>query len=1036
MQGKGIVKFFLVVMGLIAIAQFLFLLPTKRVERQADDYAQRISSTVQGDEKGQRDAFKSARTDYLDSVSNETVFSLPLLKDYTYQDLKAQQLAYGLDLSGGMSVVLQVNLREYILSLSRKSEDSDFTQALDLASQRLANAQDDYIALFADAWQEVKGDKKLASIFSANPNLREQVGLNTSDGEIIDLLRERADETVELTYGMLRRRIDQLGVVQPNVTLDADRDMILVELPGIDNPARAREFLQAAAELEFYDVHRMVENGINFFELFQRADEVLLNKQLAAAGDSTGIDLEPTYRYDTTFVADADGFPTAEVQSVDTVEIPAAAPVGPLLSKLIIGGDPGYATAGYALKNDRDEVLEMLADPDVARLFPRSASFHFQREAIEPVDGSTIPNNAYNLVVIKKPANGEAPITGEAIVDARAEADQVGEMGVGLTMNTEGAREWARWSQRASADNKRQIAILLDSQVVSAPSVNVPITDGRTRIDGNFNVQKANDFANILKVGRLPARLQIIQESVVGPSLGADNIRTSLVAMGVGVALLLLFMVFYYGGAGIVSILALLLNLIFIFAAMASLGTVLTLPGFAGVILTIGMAVDANVIIFERVREELRSGKKIGQAVVDGFANSYSAIIDANVTTFLVAMVLAYFGLGPIKGFAVVLMIGVVSSLFTAVLIGRMMIEYWLGRKKNANLSFWTNSTKNSFANVNIDWMGKRKITYAISGLLLLASLASIFTKGFDLSVDFKGGYSYTVEFDQDIEAEALRQALNDPFGGTPTVKSVDADNTYSIVTDYLVDVTEQVNGQEPQEVVLAALHQGVVAATGQNDLSLEVFGDSEAEGTTHVVSVSKVGPTIADDIRKSSYLAGGLALLLIFLYLLLRFDKWQYSAGAVAALFHDSIIVLGIFSIFSGILPINMELDQAFIAAILTVIGYSINDTVVVFDRIREYINAYTTGNKTEVINAAINSTVSRTVITSLTTLFVVSTLLFFGGASIRGFALALFVGIIVGTYSSIFIATPIVHDLSDEMKPKPVESTSSSKAKKTAKA
>ncbi|MEM6395036.1 MAG: protein translocase subunit SecDF [Bacteroidota bacterium] len=1038
MQGKGLVKFFLVVMGLLAIAQFMYLLPTNRIERQADDYAQRISSAVEDDIQ-QRDAFKSARSEFLDSVSNTTVFSIPLLRDYTYQDLKAAQLAYGLDLSGGMSVVLRVNLREYILALSDESEDEDFREALKLASQRLANAQDDYISLFATAWSEVRGDKTLANdIFSDNPSLRDKIGLNDTDDQVVTFLRERADATVNETFEMLRRRIDQLGVVQPNVNLDADRDLILVELPGIDNPARARQFLQAAAVLEFYDVYRMAEDGVNFYERLQQADQYLLAEQRRAKGDTTEVETEKVFRYDTTYVPDENNLATTEIARIDTVEVEEPAELGPLVSMIQIAGGAQFATLGYVSKSNRDDVLKLLQRDDVARFFPRTASFHFGREPLDADEERGIDPNTYSLYVLKQPVNGKIRITGDMITDARSEADQNGEMGVSLNMDQEGTREWSRWSTKAANDNNRQIAIVLDSQVISAPTVNNAITNGRTRIDGSFSVQDAEDLASFLRVGSLPARLEIIQEQVVGPSLGAENIRTSLVAMGIGVVLLLLFMVFYYGGAGIVSILALLLNLLFIFAAMASLGSVLTLPGFAGVILTIGMAVDANVIIFERVREELRAGKKIGQAVADGFANSYSAIIDANVTTLLVAGVLAYFGLGPIKGFAVVLIIGVLCSLFTAVLVGRMIIEWWLGRKKE--VSFWTGSTKSAFANVNIDWMGKRKIGYAISGVLLAVSFISIFTRGFDLSVDFKGGYNYTVEFDQDVTADELRTALATPFGGEPTVKSVDADNTYSIVTDYLVEVTEKVDGEEPQVVVQRALHEGVVAATGRDDLSYENFSNTELLGTTHVLSANKVGPTIADDIRSSSWKAGLLALMLIFLYLLIRFDKWQYSAGAVAALFHDSIIVLGMFSLFYGILPFGMELDQPFIAAILTVIGYSINDTVVVFDRIREYINNYTSGNKTEVINAAINSTVSRTIITSLTTLFVVSTLFFFGGASIRGFAFALLIGILVGTYSSIFVATPIVHDLTDEMKAKEVSTTKATtdkkKSRKTAKA
>ena len=1023
MQGKGIIKFFLVVMLLVTAVQYLYVIPTNGIENDAEDYAEQESGQTEGED------FRALRTEYLDSISDQTVLKVPLLGEFTYQDLKARQLALGLDLKGGMAVVLQVDLREFIRSLARNSKDPTLEEALEKASQAQANDQDNYIALFADAWNEVKGDKRLAPLFAGSDVMQDQVGPNDDDGTVILKMRELADETVALTFEQLKRRIDKLGVVQPNISLDGERDLILVELPGIENPERARSFLVSAANLEFYDVKRL-DNAI--FEAIIQADEVLERREQLAAGQDTTTVEETQWQYDTIYATDDLGNLTAEIERIDSTEVTEQT-AGPLLSMLSLNGNGSYGEAviGLASEDNIPAINRMLNDDEVSRLFGRNVTFRWSEKPLPGVEEGTL-SDIYMLYQLVLPRNGKAPLTGAVVTGADSSPDpQTGQLSVNLSMNSEGARTWARMTTEAYNQQQRQVAIVLDSLVVSAPSVNSPITGGRTSITGGasgFTVQEADDLASILQVGRLPARTEIIQESIVGPSLGADNINRSITAMLIGFGLVLVFMIFYYGGAGIVSIIALLLNLIFIFGTLASFGTVLTLPGVAGILLTIGMAVDANVIIYERVREELRAGKTMLNAIQDGFSASYSAIIDANVTTFLIAMVLAYFGLGPIKGFAVVLMVGVVSSVFTAVLIGRLMIDWWTGGDRQ--ISFWTPPSKNLFANVNIDWIGKRMITYGISGFLIVASLIAIFTKGFDLSVDFKGGYSYTVELANDVDVDQLRTALAAPFGGEPTIKAVDANNTYNVVTDYLVDQTAKVDGKEPQEVVLAALYEGVKAATGDASLTLDAFGNTEAgDGTTHITSVSKVGPTIADDIKRSALWAGLIGLVLIFLYLLLRFNKWQYSLGAVAALFHDTIIVLGVFAAGWGVLGFNMEVDQAFIAAILTVIGYSINDTVVVFDRIREFLNTYVSRGKTEVINKAINSTVSRTVITSVTTLLVVLVLFLFGGSSIKGFAFALIVGILIGTYSSIFIATPIVHDLTSDLEAKTVTETEAKK-------
>ncbi|MCB0546855.1 MAG: protein translocase subunit SecDF [Phaeodactylibacter sp.] len=1005
MQGKGVVKFFLVVMTLVTLVQYFFILPTQKVENAADEYARQAT---QGTEEGlQKTAFKMKRAEYLDSMSSEEVFRIPMLKSYTYQELKSQQLALGLDLKGGMSVVLQVDLRDFIRALANDSKDPTFLDALDRASQAQKNAQDDFVTLFYDAWREVSGDKRLAPIFTRNEALRDQINYETTDGEVVRIIRSKADETVDLTFKLLKERIDKLGVTQPNVSLDASRDLIVVELPGIDNPERARNFLQAAAKLEFWNVFRVTDPGV-------QQGFIAANERLAKTMGSGELKRE-ILRIDTTYATDSLGnVDNSQITGIDTVYNESVVDQGPLFDVLTLNttGSQGLAVLATAKRNQRRYIDSLLNREDIKSLFPRDLLFRWSKDPAKNFETGQLTED-YELYGIKYSRDGKPALTGDHVVDASANPDpQTNEVAVSLKMDNTGAKIWGQLTTEAAQDNNREIAIVLDDEVVSAPRVINPILTGDSQITGSFSIQEGKDLANILQIGKLPAETQIIQESLVGPSLGAENIRKSTVALVIGFMIVLGFMIFYYAGGGIVSIISLILNIFFIFGALASYGTVLTLPGIAGIVLTIGMAVDANVIIYERIREELRDGKSLLMSISDGFKNSYSAIIDANVTTLLTAFVLAYFGLGPIKGFAVVLIIGVLSSLFTAVLVGRLLVDWWTS--KGRNMTFSTSMSENVLANLNVDWLGKRSIAYMISGTLILAGLISFFTRGFELGVDFKGGYSYNITFDagQAVDAPELRQALAVAFdGNTPIVKAVDTENTYNVVTDYLIDD----DSEEASDKVMAQLYEGVNGIAGGN-IDFEQFKAPDGEGT-HVTSSSKVGPTIADDIQTSAYYAAIFALLLIFLYIFIRFSKWQYSLGAVAALFHDTLITLGVFSLFHGILPFTLEIDQAFIAAILTVIGYSINDTVIVFDRIREYLNNYTKRPKEEVINMAINSTMSRTLITSLTTLFVVAVLFAFGGASIKGFSFAILVGIMVGTYSSIFVATPIMADLTGDL-------------------
>ena len=1013
MQGKGFVKFLLIALTAVCVLQYIYMIPTYNVEKDAEAHAESLVSNLPDGSTERITKKRAYNAEYLDSMSSEEIFSIPLLKDFTYNELKEQNLALGLDLKGGMSVALQVNMRELISEMSGNVSDPTFIQALDNANIALKNSQSDFVTLFAQEFGKIANGKKLARMFiGKDSKIRDNLTADASDGEVARILRDQTSDVVNLTFNRLKQRIDKLGVAQPNVSLDAARDIILVELPGVDNEERAKRFLEASAKLEFWDVWNMNDPGVA--SGFQQADQLLKTK--FALNEKPEVT-----KFDTTYVVDSLGNTTNEILSINEVTSDPLANVGPLLSIFSPSPVVQTATMGTANKNQRDTILSLLNREDVKIMFPADGKFLWSAKPI--LDQTTrLPTTDYELYFVKKVQGSDKPkIEGDVITSASQSPDPLtGQIQVTMSMNSKGAAAWAQMTTEASRDNNRQLAIALDDEIVSAPRSNEPITGGRTAISGNFSIAEATDLASILEVGKLPASVDIIQSNTVGPSLGKQNIERSFKSLIFGLFIVLVFMVLYYGGAGLVSIIALIANMFFIFGALASIGTVLTIPGFAGIVLTIGMAVDANVIIFERVREELRSGKSMLQAIQDGFSNSYSAIIDANVTTILVAIILAWFGLGPIKGFAVVLIIGVLSSLFTAVLLGKLMIDWWT-QSKGKEISFWTGWSKNVFANLNIDWIGKRKIAYIISGTIIVLGIISIATRGFDLGVDFTGGYSYNVQFEEgvDVSAQQLRESLTAPFEGEPVVKSVDVSNTYQIVTSYLIDDTDK----EASSKVLERLHEGINSMVG-GGLSLDDFNNKDNVNGTHITATSKVGPTIADDISSDSKYAGIFALLAIFLYILIRFNKWQFSLGAVAALFHDSLIVLGLFSILWGRIPgLALEIDQIFVGALLTVIGYSINDTVVVFDRIREYLGIYTNKSTDEVLNLAINSTFSRTIVTSLTTLFVVLILFIFGGGNIRGFAFAMIVGVVVGTYSSIFVATPIVRDFSNELKGKKKE-------------
>jgi SecD/SecF fusion protein len=1016
MQGKALIKFFTGVALMVVAYQFLLWFPTRSVESNADQYASASVSQMADSNKKEerRDSFRNA---YLDSVSNKPVFSIPLVKSYNYQELKQQQIAWGLDLQGGMSVVMQVDLKELIIVLSGKSSNPEFLKALDQAKIAQQSAQTDYVTLFGEEYAALT-DKPLASLFSVNERLKEEVGVSSTNEEVLTAIRKVAEETVESTYNLLKKRIDRYGVAQPVVSLDKNTDRITVELPGVRNPKRARKYLVATANLEFWELHQNADLQNELVALNEALKE---QEALKAPKDTTKVEVEtPIVEADSTGLeGDTTLSDLGDLAGGDLADSTDAGPLFKLLGLNFAQTSADLSgVIGYAKLSDVAAVEKMLTSKAAKKALgskARSTRFVWDSKSFENTNGESI----VQLYALDTKGRDNSILSGERVVQSYPTPNPSGNgFAVSLSMDQEGARIW----KKMTTDNVgRQVAVVLDNKVYSAPNVNEPIPNGNTSISGGFEeVTEAKDLANILSIGKLPARPEIIEEAVVGPSLGAATVSAGIWSLVGGFLLVLLFMLGYYSMAGVIAVLALFLNVFFIFGSLASFGTVLTLPGIAGIVLTIGMAVDANVIIFERIREELRGGLEWKAAIAKGFSHSYSAILDANITTLIVAAILYNFGLGPIKGFATVLIIGVICSVFSAVLIGRMIFDYYM--EKNKEVSVWAGWSKNILANPGIDFVSKRKMAYGLSGLILAAGVVSMLTKGFELGVDLQGGRSYTVQFAENVDATAFKAKIEEAF---KTVGKDEGNVDKSVVREFSKSTQAKVTTSflqkelefDADSVVLVKIYEAAKAYSG-NNISYDDFAAGEPveggqTGGFYLSASSKVGPTIADDIRNSAGWAAGLSLIFIFLYIFLRFNRWQYSAGALAALVHDVLFVLSIFSIFQGILPFSLEIDQAFIAAILTVIGYSINDTVVVFDRIREVgRDMQDKASFEDIVNIAVNNTISRTCITSLTTLLVVLILFLFGGSGISGFAFALLVGILVGTYSSIFIATPVVVD------------------------
>jgi len=1005
MQGKGILKLFLILVSVVCLLQFIFMIPTSKVERDADDYAKKVAAVGKTDEEKQV-MEKAARVEYLDSMSSEQVFSIPLLKKFSYEDLKKRQLALGLDLKGGMSNVLRVDLKDFLVSLSGNSKDPDFLSALKKAEDLQKTSQTDFVRLFAQEFS--KSGKKLAAIFASNPSLKDKLNFESTDAQVVNVLREKADETVSLTFKRLKDRIDKFGVTQPNVSLDKARDLIVVELPGVDNKERARNLLQASAKLEFWDVYRVSDPGV--IDLFKTIDQKLAKTD---KGDTSTAQLT---KKDSTWTPTYDSLGNVVDSTLNVVDVPLdQAGAGPLTSILTLnmpsqqGMIAQMCVIGVADRNKKNIINEYFEREDIKKLIPADMLLRWSAYPVK--DPKTFKRTSkYELYALKKKrGSDQAPLEGDRVISATSHPDPVtGQVAVSLKMDNQGAKIWGEMTTRAAQDNHREIAIVLDDEVVSSPRVNDPITSGDSQISGSFTVEEGQDLANILQIGKLPAKTKIISESFVGPSLGKENINKSLISLIIGLIAIVLIMVIYYSSAGIISVISLIVNSFFIFGALASFGNVLTLPGIAGIILTMSLAVDINVIIFERIKEEIRAGKDTKTSVVEGFRHAMSAVIDANITTLLITFVMIYYGLGPIKGFAVTLTIGVFSSVITAVLLSRLIIDSRLNKGKD--IKFITAfSDKFHLDDITFNWVGFRKKTYLISGLLIVAGIVSFFVRGFELGVDLKGGYSYNIQFDPStkVEVDNLKNELTTVFNAVPIVKSIDTKNTYNVTTSYLIEEI----GEDANTKVADKLFEGVNKYIG-GKLDKAQFENTDGKGT-HIVSAAKVGPTVADDIFSSSFKSFAIALLLTFIYIFARYNNWQYSVAAIISLIHDGLIILVFFTLLHGILPFSLEIDQAFIAAFLTILGYSMNDTVIVFDRLREFLNTYTNKSRTEIINAAINSTLNRTIITSAITLVVCLILFIFGGDSIRGFAFALVVGVIIGTYSSIFVATPVMYDM-----------------------
>lgn len=1013
MQNKGLVKLFALLFGLVSIYQLSFTFIANNEESKARKFAEsKVPNSVE-DYNAKREKIVNR---YLDSIGNESVYNLRVV-DYTYKQVKDQELKQGLDLKGGINVTLQISVKDILKGLADNSKNAIFEKSLDEADKGLRETDETYIDLFFDAFEKNGGQLSAPDVFG-NKTLSGLITPQMPNNQVRPIIRNKLDESISSAFEVLRKRIDKFGVSNPDIKRLGNSGRISVELPGAKDISRVKNLLQSTAQLEFWETFK----ANDFAQYFADLNNVLQAK-LEPAKKETVEEITKS-EVDTLL---------AKVEKKDSITTPK---VNPIYDLIQLSSGANSPSIGYFLASDTTKLLSYFHSEDGKRLLPNHLKYaHFsfgkphklsdlkqlynqfiplEYENANPTEAAKFKeqlrgllrkSDLVELYALRGNRNNEAPLTGGVITDAVQTYDHRNQPCVSMSMDSKGAKIWENLTGKAYTE-QGNIAIVLDNVVYSAPGVtNGAISGGSSQITGNFTVAEAQDLANVLRAGKLPASADIVQSEIVGPSLGQEAINSGFMSFIIAGGLIFLWMFFYYGRAGIYADFALLFNILLIFGVLASLHSVLTLPGIAGIVLTIGMAIDANVIIFERIREELRAGKALALAVTDGFKNALSSILDSNITTFLTGVVLFIFGSGPIKGFATTLMIGIVTSLFTAIFITRLFIDRKVA--KGQDLSFSTPITKNILANVHYHFIGKRKLWYSISVIMILVSLGSIFTRGFDQGIDFVGGRSYQIRFKDPVKTTEIAEALKKSLGNVE-VKTFGSANQIKLSTKYKVQEESTAVDNEIQEI----LYKDLKPFIGEN-ISYEEFMNGQGLG---VMKSDKTGPSIAEDIKSSASWAVIGSLAVIFLYILLRFRKWQFSFGAVAALTHDVLIILGAFSLLYSVMPFSLEIDQSFIAAILTVIGYSLNDTVIIYDRIREVTNEK--GWSRYNLDAAISTTLSRTLNTSLTTLFTLLAIFIFGGETLRGFMFAMIIGVVVGTYSSIFVATPLVYDTAKKSK------------------
>lgn len=1025
MQLKGLVRFFAVALILISLYQLSFTFVVRNYEKKiktaAEAYVAGQHPTAEQKYPGNKelqayyqdtlsDLVKERMDMMLDSASGKQIAGFPWFTTYT--KAKERQLNLGLDLQGGMNVVLEVSVEDVVRALSGQSKDAAFNKAIEKAIERKKNSQDDFVTLFGDAYKEEAPNGKLAAIF-ANAQ-QKQITFNTSNEQVLTIIRNEAKAAIRNTHKVLQNRIDKFGVASPSINLDENRGIISVELAGVDDAERVRRYLQASANLEFRETYKSSREFLdNIIVPMNEAVKIGLGgtakkedsaKTDTAAAAATPVAADTTGSLSSLLAGDSGTAKSGDSANLQALQIEQARKENPLLAIFQpFLDEQGRAipssTLGYMNPRDTATFRRYLEMPGVKAAMPRDLVFVFGPSNKED---RNMPLPVYGIKV--NPANPKAKLTGERVIAAKADYGQDGQPEVSMSMDNIGTRDWRNLTRSLKPTNPddrstyNYVAIVLDNVVYSAPSILNEIPNGNSSISGSFTVEEADDLANILVSGRMPAPAKIVQEQVVGPTLGQESIEAGAKSFIISFAVIFILMLVYFNTGGWVANIALILNLLFTVGILASLGATLTMPGIAGLVLTIGMAVDTNVIIFERIKDELSRGKTYQQAVEDGYKRSYAPVLDGHITSLLTACILFYFGLGPVLGFATTQIIGLLLSLFCGILVSRMITDWWTNKKRH--LEYFTPISRRIFKHANYNFVGMRKYTYVISAIVLALGIGSFFN-GFDRGVDFNGGRSYTVRFDKAVDPEAVRESLSKIYESEPYVKTIGGSNQLNITTAYKIED----NSDEAAAEVSQKLYEGLKG-------NYEANVDYQTFTSKYIVGSQTVAPTISDDLRNGAVKATILSLVVVFLYILLRFNKWQYSIGTMFSLLHDVLVTLAVFSFCRNWVPFALEIDQHFIAAILTVIGFSMNDTVIVFDRIRENFRLTKNGDTKTVINRAINETLSRTIMTSVTVFLTILILFIFGGEVTRGFAFAMLVGVLTGAYSSIFVAAPILVD------------------------